>query len=160
MATSSKFIADSSLPVTLLCKRNRTHPSSPKSEVGELRRSQHLAACANFINDIFFNSAQSGGGPVIGECSLTTNQRNGVVSYAAGPIGYSRRTSTTPLRWRSIHAGLVWFAASGEERRGGIQRAVLYMGGKCATGWFPIIGSCSTSSQHPAGLRAAYLKSE
>ena len=61
-----------------------------------------MSDCTSFINNIFFNPAQAGGGSVIGACSLTTNQRNGVVSYAAGPIGYSRRTSTTPPRWRSI----------------------------------------------------------
>jgi hypothetical protein len=61
-----------------------------------------VAACTSFINSIFFNPAQTGGGSVIGECSLTTNQSNGVVSYAAGPIGYSRRTSTTPPRWHSV----------------------------------------------------------
>jgi hypothetical protein len=65
-----------------------------------------MATCTSLINDIFFNAAQAGGGSVIGECSITTNQRNGVVSYAAGPIAYSRRTSTTPPRWRSV-AG-VW----------------------------------------------------
>jgi len=61
-----------------------------------------MAACTSFINNIFFNPAQAAGGSVIGECSLMTNQRNGVVSYAAGPIAYSRRTSTTPPRWRSV----------------------------------------------------------
>jgi hypothetical protein len=61
-----------------------------------------VAACTSFINTIFFNPAQAGGGSVIGECSVTTNQSNGVVSYAAGPIAFSRRTGTTPPRWRSV----------------------------------------------------------
>jgi len=65
-----------------------------------------VATCTDFINDIFLNPVQGGGSPVIGDCSITTNQRNGVVSYAAGSIAYSRRTSTHPPRWTSV-AG-VW----------------------------------------------------
>ena len=44
-----------------------------------------MVDCTSFINGIFFNPEQAGGGgaPVIGDCSVTTNQRNGVVSYAA-----------------------------------------------------------------------------
>jgi hypothetical protein len=61
-----------------------------------------MAVCTTFINDIFFNPAQAGGGTVIGKCSIMTNQRNGVVSYAAGPLGYSRPTNTTPARWTSV----------------------------------------------------------
>jgi len=61
-----------------------------------------VASCGGFINSIFFAPAQAGSSPVIGSCSITTNQSNGVVSYAEGPLGYSRRTATTPPRWRSV----------------------------------------------------------
>jgi hypothetical protein len=36
-----------------------------------------MADCTSFINDIFFNPVQAGGTAVIGDCSITTNQRTG-----------------------------------------------------------------------------------
>jgi hypothetical protein len=61
-----------------------------------------VADCTSFINDIFFNPVQAPGVSVIADCTVTTNQRNGVVSYAEGGMGYSGRTTTHPPRWRAV----------------------------------------------------------
>jgi hypothetical protein len=55
-----------------------------------------MADCANFIKDIFFHPLQTATPPqsVIGWCTLTTNQRNGIVRYAEGGMSYKRKTST------------------------------------------------------------------
>jgi hypothetical protein len=68
-----------------------------------------VASCTSFINDIFFNPVQAGGGPAVGRCSVTTNQRNGVVSYAIGSLSYSPGTGAIPPRWSSIAGG--WTSA-------------------------------------------------